>query len=231
MDKRQELDFIGKNAGQYLDIVGKDLESRIEEVNLSSTERKEIRKGETIKSIKDKGLAILGPMGEIISTVINWNDSVNQNISEAKKMILLEQYFNQTDEHLLAIKQLQECITNPQGNTLFNKILRIVDDSPPDPELTSHLSKVLKKIIEDGNFEALFEKHKYALGQIERLTPQAITIIADYNSWPPIQLGTTISLYILTSSIVGKVTGISFKPFPEISLNVEPPAAASIKRI
>lgn len=193
MDKRQELDFIGKNAGQYLDIVGKDLESRIEEVNLSSTERKEIRKGETIKSIKDKGLALLGPMGEIISTVINWNDSVNQNISEAKKMILLEQYFNQTDEHLLAIKQLQEFITNPQGNTLFNKILRIVDDSPPDPELTSHLSKVLKKIIEDGNFEALFEKHKYALGQIERLTPQAITIIADYNSWPPIQLGTTIS--------------------------------------
>lgn len=45
VDKRDELDFIGKNAGQYLEVVGKDLESRIEKINLSSTERKEILKG------------------------------------------------------------------------------------------------------------------------------------------------------------------------------------------
>ncbi|WP_226530355.1 hypothetical protein [Metabacillus niabensis] len=65
---------------------------------------------------------------------------MNQNISEVKKMILLEQYFNQTDEQSIAIQQLQSFITNPQGNTLFNKILRIVGESPPDPELTKHLS-------------------------------------------------------------------------------------------
>lgn len=193
MDKKQELEFIGKNTNQYLQIEKRTLDSRLERIDLSSDEQKEIVKGETIKKITDKGLSLLGPIGDVISTVITWNEDVNQNISEAKKMILLEQYFNQADEHSMAIEKLQSFITNPQGNTLFNKILRIVDDSPPDPELTFHLSKVLKKIIEDGNFEELFEKHKYALGQIERLTPQAITIISDYKNWPPLNLGASIA--------------------------------------
>ena len=193
MDKKQELEFIGKNTEQYLQIEKRTLDARLEKIDLSQAEQKEIVKGETIKNIRDKGLSLLGPIGDVISTVITWNEDINQNINEAKKMILLEQYFNQTDGHSIAIHQLQEFITNPQGNTLFNKIIRILDDSPPDPELTYYLSKVLKKIIEDGDFESLFEKHKYALGQIERLTPQAITIIADYFNWPPIKLGSAIA--------------------------------------
>ncbi|PPA68434.1 hypothetical protein [Jeotgalibacillus proteolyticus] len=193
MDKKKKLEFIGKNTDQYLQIQKRTLESRLDKIDLSKDKHAEIIKGETLKNVRDKGLSLLGPMGDVINTVITWNDDINQNINEAKKMILLEQYFTQSDEHSIAIQQLQSFITNPQGNTLFNKILRIVDDSPPDPELTYHLSNVLKKIIEDGNFEELFEKHKYALGQIERLTPQAITIIADYSNWPPIRLTTSIA--------------------------------------
>jgi len=51
-------------------------------------------------------------------------------------------------------------LTNPTGNTLFNKLLRILDNSTPDLELTEHLAKVLKHIVET-DFSSLFEDHNY----------------------------------------------------------------------
>ncbi|QBP43170.1 hypothetical protein [Paenisporosarcina antarctica] len=193
MDKKSELIFIAKNSGEYLQVTGKTLDKRLESINLDEKHEEEIMKEHSFKVIRDKGLSLFGAVGDVISTVLTWNEEVNQNITEAKQLILLEQYFNKVDEQAKGVKMLSELLKNPQGNTLFNKILRIIDDSPPDPELTEHLSTVLKKIIEEGNFEELFERHRYALGQIERLTPQAITIIADYQNWPSIQLGTSIS--------------------------------------
>lgn len=125
----------------------------------------------------------MGKTGDIISTVINWNEEVNKDIIEAKKMILLEKYFDKADSNERAITMLKDFLVNPQGNTIFNKLLRIVDDSPPDQELMEHLSSVLKVIVSAGRFEELFEQHKYALAQIEKLTPQTLTIIADKNNW------------------------------------------------
>jgi predicted transcriptional regulator len=55
------------------------------------------------------------------------------------------------------------------------------------------LSTVLTNIIESGSFEELFEQHRYALSQIERLTPQGLTIIKDYQEWPSIRLGVVVS--------------------------------------
>ncbi|WP_226530354.1 hypothetical protein [Metabacillus niabensis] len=45
--------------------------------------------------------------------------------------------------------------------------------------------------MDDGRFGELFEKHKYSLGQIERLTPQALTTISDSTNWPPMNLSTS----------------------------------------
>lgn len=194
MKRRDELEFIAKNAGaDYLQVLGKTLDDRLENITLDKKQENEIKKDRVIDVVKDKGLSSFGFVGDIITAILNWNDDVNQDLTEAKKMILLEQYFNKVDEHTKAVEMLSCFLKNPQGNTLFNKILRIIDDSPPDPDLTEHLSTVLKKMIEKGNFEELFEQHRYALGQIERLTPQAITIIADYRNWPPIQLGASFA--------------------------------------
>ncbi|WP_010652038.1 hypothetical protein [Oceanobacillus massiliensis] len=194
MDRKDELKFIAKNAGaDYLQVSGRTLDDRLEKITLSEQDENQIIREQGLKVTRDKGLSLLGFVGDVISTVLNWNDDVNQNLTEAKKMILLEQYFIKVDEQSKAVDMLSNFLKNPQGNTLFNKILRIIDDSPPDPELTGHLSTVLKKMIEEGNFEELFEQHRYALGQIERLTPQAITIIADYRNWPPIHLGASVS--------------------------------------
>lgn len=193
MDKKKELMYIAENSPRYLQAMGKTLDERFEKIKLDENKENDIMKEQGIKVLRDKGLSLLGPLGEIISTTITWNEEVNENLSDAKKLILLEQYFNKADEQEKAVDMLKDLLISPQGNTIFNKILRIIDDSPPDPELTEHLSTVLKKIVESGNFEELFEQHRYALAQIERLTPQAITIISDYRKWPPIQLNTSVS--------------------------------------
>lgn len=187
MDKKTELMNIAQYPSEYLNAMGKTLEVRLQEMEIKDREQ-EIIKEKGLKTIRNTGLSLLGGVGEIISTVLDWNEQVNEDITEAKKMILLEQYLNKADDHEKAINMLKDFLISPQGNTLFNKILRVVDDSPPDPELARHLSATLKKIVENGRFEELFEQHKYALAQIERLTPQALTIISDYSQWPPIKI-------------------------------------------
>src|SRR3954453_11112778 len=193
MDRKQELDFIARDPGQYLETQGQSLEKRLEQINLSGDEQKQILKENVKKTGREKALSLLGPVGDLINTVIDWNEKVNDDLSEAKKAILLNQYLIKADDHENAINQLKSFLVNPQWNAIFNKILRLLDSSPPDPELSDHLSSVLKNIIKEGSFEELFEQHRYALSQIERLTPQALTIINDYQNWPPIHLGVVTS--------------------------------------
>lgn len=39
----------------------------------------------------------------------------------------------------------------------------------------------------------MFEDHKYALNQIEMLTPQALTILSDYVNWPSWEMESFVS--------------------------------------
>lgn len=175
----------------YFGAQSKSLEARISEINLSKEEENEIVSDHTKRFIRDKALGLF-KIGEIVSEIINWNESVDDDLKEAKKEYLLAQYFEKNDQNELALSQIKEFLSNPQGNTIFNKILRILDDTPPDIELSNHLSSVLQHIVKN-DFERLFEEHKYALSQIEKLTPQALTIISDYKNWPLIQLGSFTS--------------------------------------
>lgn len=193
MKKSDELIYIANHQRNYFQTVGKTLDQRLEQIILDQQEVKDIVIKQGVKTLRDKGLGLLGRIGDIISTCLDWNEEVNNQIAEAKKYYLLEQYFNKVDNVEQAIYALSDFLKNPQGNTLFNKILRILDDSPPDKELSQHLSNALKKIIEQGNFEELFEKHRFSLNQIEKLTPQALTIISDYKSWPTFKLSTIFS--------------------------------------
>ncbi|WP_059104266.1 hypothetical protein [Shouchella shacheensis] len=191
MNRKQQLAYIAKHQSEYLETSGKSLDERIKEITLSKKEEATIKKEQGTAILREKGFSLFGVVGDIANSILDWNTEVNDNISEAKKMILIEEYFNKSDEFEHALEKLSAFIRDPQGNTLFNKLIRIVDDSPPDLELVKHLSKVLENICKNGNFKSLFEQHRYALGQIERLTPQALTIIADQRSWPLITLGFT----------------------------------------
>ncbi|MGE1103396.1 hypothetical protein [Peribacillus simplex] len=193
IEKKQQLTYIAKNPTGYLQVQGKSLETRLEKIKLDDERKNEIIAEKSLKTVVEKGLGLFGGIGDAAVTILNWNESVNEDLGEAKKMILLEQYLNKADNQEKAIEMLKDFLVNPQGNTLFNKVLRIIDDSPPDQELMTHLSSALKVIVGNGNFDVLFDQHKYALSQIERLTPQALTIISDHKAWPPVRLGQTIS--------------------------------------
>jgi hypothetical protein len=105
----------------------------------------------------------------------------------------LERYFNVSDENEKAISQLASLVTDPRGSVLFNKILAILDDNPPDQEQFDHLAAALKYITE-SDFGRLFDQHKFAVSQIEQMTPQALSILADKANWPTITLGTATTL-------------------------------------
>jgi len=176
----------------YFNAQSKTLEARIEEVKLSDEAEKQITADHTKKFIRDKALGLF-KVGEIVSEIINWNESVDEDLKEAKKEYLLAQYFEKNEQNEEALSQIKSFLSDAQGNTLFNKILRILDDTPPDIELADHLTNTLKYMV-SNNFHKLFDQHKYALSQIEQLTPQALSILSDYKSWPMIQLGTYTSM-------------------------------------
>lgn len=83
----------------------------------------------------------------------------------------MERYFNVSDENEKAISQLVSLVTDPAGSVLFNKILAILVDNPPDDEQFDHFAAALKYIIQ-SDFGRLFEQHKWAVSQIEKMTPK-----------------------------------------------------------
>lgn len=185
MDKSE---FIITQSKTYFQTQNKTLEQRLNNLEISKDKEQEIIQNRIIKTIRDKTLGLF-KIGEVVSTILNWSEQIDEEVTKAKKAVLLENYLNSVDNHEEAINELKNFITNPQGNVLFNKILRILDDNPPDLELTAHLSSAIKYIINKGNFYKMFEKHKFAIGQIEMLSPQALTILADYENYPDFNLG------------------------------------------
>ncbi len=158
------------------------LEQRLENIKLNEEEEDAIVTSKTIKTIRDKVLGLF-KLGDIVNTVLNWNEEIDKDIKEAKKEFLLSKYLDRQDHVEYGLNQLKNLLTNPVGNTLFNKILRILDNSTPDIEQIEHLVKSLQYIV-STDFNSMFEDHKYALNQIEMLTPQALTILSDYKNWP-----------------------------------------------
>ncbi len=69
----------------------------------------------------------------------------------------------------------------------------ILDDYPPDLELIDHLVRALKYMVNNDNFYKMFEQHKFTLAQIEKLTPQALTILSDYENYPVFNLEMSMS--------------------------------------
>jgi hypothetical protein len=68
----------------YFGAQSKTLDARISEINLSEEEVNEISSDHTKKFIRDKALGLF-KIGEIVSEIINWNESVDEDLKEAKK--------------------------------------------------------------------------------------------------------------------------------------------------
>lgn len=186
-----KYNLIIKDTKEFMRGASQSLDEKLNEIKLSEGKIEEITTNQTKRIIRDKVLGLF-KVGELISTLINWNEGIDNEIREAKKEGLLLEYFNRCDQNEKNVLELKDFLSDPSGNTLFNKILRILDDAPPDINLIKYLANALNYIIYN-DFVIMFEDHKYALALIEQQTPQTLTILADYGSWPEFPLGLTIS--------------------------------------
>jgi hypothetical protein len=171
----------------YLAEQASSLDERLAALRLPPGTEEVIVSKKTKKLIRDKVLGLF-KVGQLISELLNWNESVEKEIRDAKKSVLLAHYFELSDANVQSVSALKGLLTSGPGNTLFNKIIQILDDNPPDQMLIEQLARALRRIVE-SDFASLFEEHRYALSQIEQMSPQALAILADHAAWPIMTLG------------------------------------------
>lgn len=184
----ENSEMIISHSNDYLKLKKQTLESELSKLKLTEEEIRRIRDGHAINVLDDKIFGRI-PGYKLAKTLLDWNKEVNEEIKNAKKEILLVNCCSRLNDHGKSIEIIKNFISNPSGSTLFNKILQIIDDNPPDPELVQHLSSALL-YISQSDFERLFNDHKYALSQIQLMTPHSLTILNDSANWPSFPPGT-----------------------------------------
>ena len=177
-----------KGSDTFLSVKKQYLEEKIKNVELPIDVELEICRDESIKIIADKVLGLF-KVTDIINQLLKLNEVVNEKIKDRKLEVFLSSYIEKNDEN---INKLKNFITSPQGNTLFNKTLRIIDNNPPDKELFEHLIHALNYII-NSDFISMFDSHKYVLNLIENISPQGLVIISDYKNWPPFEISASLT--------------------------------------
>ena len=79
------------------------------------------------KLLKDK-VAGLFSITDLINTFYKFNEETDKAIKGIKRDKLLESFFDLSESNQETVSQLTAFLTNPSGNVLFNKIIRIVDE-------------------------------------------------------------------------------------------------------
>ncbi len=178
---------------------------KLNEIKLSDSDLASLKEVNAKDIIFDK---ILGAfkIGDIILTVKEWNKSVHDEIAQKKRDILLGTFLQKVDYVDNKINILKNYISNIYGNIIFNKILAILDEHPLDKELFIHLANILKNMSHE-DFVHQFERQRYALALISQLTPQALTILSDYNNWVQFECNGIIVDNILKSDWLNAFVG------------------------
>lgn len=168
---------------QYYESESKNLESQLEKIKIDSEEEIHV----IADTSRDKAMDLffeMIPYGGIIKTLLNWNKECKEKLDDWKKQYLLNLYFKKVDHLETGMENLKRFLIDPQGQILFNKILRILEDNPPDLKLLNILANSIKHIVRNEDFSRPFTKHEIILSYIEQLSHQALFILADYKNWP-----------------------------------------------
>lgn len=167
-----------------------NLRSQLDSVEIPSTVLNDIKTKEVKKTTRGVFLDLFG-LGTI-EKVLDTAERIEEATQEYKRGMLMQEYSQQVKLTQDEVSKLEKFVTSPEGNILFNKIVRIVNNNPPIPHYAKLLANALKTTI-NSNFLELFHKYIYVLNQIEKLTPQALIILVDSNNWPEYSIGTYAS--------------------------------------
>lgn len=127
-------------------------------------------------------------IGSIFSSIpcfnkfFEWIERVEQASREEKLKILLMEYNNHFDSIDDTISKLKFFTATRGGQTLFRKVIQIIDKGNEDQEWIHLLAITLKKVSET-EFEKYFDSQMFTLSQIDRLSPQALILLSEYNIW------------------------------------------------
>jgi len=205
-----DSELIITNTKDYLALKQSKLIKILKDISLSNKDENTIRNARAEKVFVDDILGEI-PGFKFAKTLLTWSSEVETEINEAKKEILLVNCAEKIESQGKTISSIIDFLSDPSGNTLFSKIQLIMDSNPPDGDLIRHLSNVLKNII-DSDFHSLFNDHKYALAQIELMSPQSLTILADHNNWPQFKSSGGVSVgNIITSPWVSDFVKFYFQ--------------------
>ncbi|MEG2649476.1 MAG: hypothetical protein RSA63_01235 [Eubacterium sp.] len=195
MNAKDEFDFMLNSPGMFLNVEGKSMEQRMNEVKLKNEDeiRDSVAKGQLKEAGKDVLSLLTGGIGDIAIELIEWQEKLEGKMDEAKVYYLLGCFFSRVDNHDKAIKMLIDTISNPYGNTLVNKLFKIVKDYPNDSDYSRRLAMALVHICESENLKELFGFYKFNLSLIEKLTPQSLAILSDNKNWPDFHMSVMVS--------------------------------------
>lgn len=166
------------------------LDDRLAEIALPEGDAEGAAADKALGVIRDELIGLL-PFGGVVNKVLEFHDELEAEMREKKKELLIEGALHQLDSQGDALGKLKAFVTSPYGSTLLTKVLQIASDYPPDEHLLSSLSAAIAYMART-DFRELFSQHKFALGQIQRLTPQALTVLGSAKSWPLINYASRV---------------------------------------
>lgn len=165
------------------------------------TEKEEYKTSDPLGNIEMESQQIAGVLAEattgsivssipVINKIFEWVERVNQASREEKLKTLLNEYTDRFETIDDAISKLKLLTATRGGQTIFRKIIQIVDKGAEDQEWIRLLATALRKV-SDAEFEKYFDAQMFILSQIDRLSPQALILLSKYSIWREVNIQST----------------------------------------
>ena len=184
MERKEKIKAIIEHPEYMMTAERQSLQKRLENKNLDSEEVKSV----VTTTAKDKGKSLVSDLlntkwFDLVCDIADTGDKLKNNLDDAKKVKLLGEYLQKTDNHEKALKSLVDLITDPYGLALYSKIINILSDSPADGDMLEILSDYLKNLTKEESLQNAFSRNKTILTLIDKCSPQALILLRMYNKW------------------------------------------------
>lgn len=156
-------------------------EKKAEKINLPIEEEQNIKGRKLLEKVLSS-LADSNPITKTIKDILSVSEEMEQEVNEYKKNLLLSEYLAKTDNIENEIRKLLTLLTDPYGIIIFNKILQITQENPPDDILIKKLANVIKEIVNQGDYQRLFEKNKFVINEISKISGVGLIILINLRS-------------------------------------------------
>lgn len=138
---------------------------------------------------KEKGKSLLsdvlnGKWFDLVCDVADTGDKLKDKLEDAKKVRLLAECLQKSDNHEKMLTSLVDLITDPYGLSLYLKIVNILSESPVDGDMMEILSDYLSNLANKDDLKSVFSQNKTILNLIAKSSPQALMLLRESDSWP-----------------------------------------------